>query len=60
MTVKQFRKKIDMARKYGRANLENGSVLYYDGSASWSICDRYGNTIDTACRPAKFEYIFEE
>ena len=60
VTVKQFRKKTDIARKYGRVNLENGAVLYYDGSDLWSICDKYGNTVDTACKPEKLEYIFEE
>ena len=62
MTVKQFRQKVDIARKYGSAKLENGSWLdywEYGGSAAWSIKDRYGNTVDTACNPKRLEYLFE-
>lgn len=62
MTVKQFRKKVETARKYGKANLANGSVLHYWGegdSIVWSIWDKYGNTVDTACNPKKLEYLYK-
>ncbi len=62
MTVKQFRKKVDIARKYGKANLDNGSVLHYfgpGGSIVWSIRDRYNNTVDVAFNPKDLEYLYE-
>lgn len=62
MTVKQFREKVEIARRYGKAVLENGSVLHYfgkGGSFSWSLRDKYGNTVDTAVCPEQLEYLYE-
>lgn len=62
MTVKQFRKKVEIARKHGKATLENGSVLHYFGpghSVVWSLRDKYGNTVDTAYNAKHLEYLYE-
>ena len=62
MTVNQFRKKVEIARKYGKAKLDNGSVLYYygpGGSIIWSLKDKYGQTVDTAYDPKQFEYLYK-
>lgn len=58
MTIKQFRKKVDIARKYGEAKMENGSVLRFTGN-SWSIRDKNGNTVDIADAPKQLDYLYE-
>ncbi len=62
MTVKQFRKKVEIARKYGKANLEGGNKLYYygpGGSFNWALHDKYGNTVDVAYNPEQLEYLYK-
>ena len=59
MTVKQYRKAVDIARRYGSAKLKTGCTLYYHGAHEWSINDKDGQTIDTASSPSAFEYLFD-
>lgn len=62
MTVKQFRQKADIARKYGQAKLDNGCKLLYHGlggSCPWALRDKYGNTVDVADDPKELEYLFD-
>lgn len=56
MTVKQFHKKIEVARKHGRATLNETTTLYYHGR-DWSIEHKNGNTIDVSYDPRSFEYL---
>jgi hypothetical protein len=60
MTVKQFRKKVEIARKYGKANLEDGYTLHYYGPGSyWALRDdKSGNTVDVAYHPEQLEYLY--
>ena len=57
MTVKQFRKKVVIARKHGEADLGNGLTLRYTGTY-WSIMTGK-QTIDTAEVAANLEYLFQ-
>jgi hypothetical protein len=61
MTVKQFRKKVLVAREGGSAVLDDGVVLYcFKGAREeFSLRDRYGNTVDTAYSPERLEYLYE-
>ena len=60
MTVKQFRKKADIALKCGEAALDDGCVLYYHGPQyGWSLHDKDGQTVTTAYSPEQFEFLFE-
>ena len=60
MTIKQFRKACDIARRYGEAKLDDGSILCYHGpSYGWAIRSKNGNTVATAYDPKKFEYLFD-
>lgn len=62
MTVKQFRKKVDIARQYGEAKLDSGCTLLYFGpccSYSWSLRDEEGNTVDIVNDPKELEYLFD-
>lgn len=60
MTVRQFRKQVEVARRCGEAYLPDKSRLYCWGDGEWSIRDRYGNTVDTAHRPEDLEYLFDK
>jgi hypothetical protein len=59
MTVKQYRKAVQIARKYGRASLDNGCILHYYGPHGWAIHEANGQTVDTASNPSAFEYLFD-
>ena len=45
MTMVQFTKKIEVARRIGSALLPDGSVLYYRGNNEFSIYDCNGNCV---------------
>lgn len=57
MTVKQFRAKVKIARKYGQADLGNGLTVCFTGF-HWAI-RREKETITTADSPDKLEYMFD-
>lgn len=59
MTIKQFRKKADIAKKNGMVKLEDGDILYYFEKHGWSIHDKNDNTIDTADTLIKLEYLLK-
>ena len=59
MTVKQFQKKCEVARRTGEAKLEGGCILYFHGD-TWSLKSRNGNIFDTAYNPKSFEYICDD
>lgn len=54
MTVKQFERKADSARRYGSAVLEDGDVLICHAACDWSLRRTDGGTIDTAHDPSKW------
>ena len=60
MTVKQFRRKVEVALRCGMAYLPDKSRLYYDEDGEWTIRDRYGIAVDTAHRPEDLEYLFDK
>ena len=65
MTINQLKKKIEVARKCGSANLDDGSVLEYGGTRyGWTLVSTWKeggmvvrNVVDTAHDPMKFSYI---
>ena len=59
MTKKQFAAKIETARKYGRATLDD-CILFYFGDF-WSLREFNGQTIDTCTHsPEKyFDYVVD-
>lgn len=59
MTVKQFRKKVEIARKCGKAHINDNCVLYYYRDRLFSLVSSDGNVIDTTYRPETLEYLFE-
>ena len=58
MTVKQFRKKAQIARKCGEAWLDDGMVLYFWGNY-WSVRAKDGNTVSVADTSKGLEFLFE-
>jgi hypothetical protein len=59
MTVKQYRKAVIIARKYGIARLNDGCTLHYYGQHGWAFHSANGQTVDTASSPSAFEYLFD-
>ncbi len=69
MTVNQYKKKIEVARKLGKADLGGGSALEYDGLGSdWRLVSTWKcsprsvlkrNVVDVSYDPMKFSYICE-
>ena len=59
MTVKQYRDAVNIARKYGIAEMKNGLTLHFNGVHGWAIHGKDGQTIDTASTPTAFEYLFD-
>ena len=61
MTIKQFRKKVAIARKFGMAFLGHGAKLYYEKGDSypWTMLDKNGVTVDVAETPEQLEYLFK-
>ena len=62
MTIKQFRRKVEIARLYGEAYLGDGCTLIYHGpggSGNWAVRNKDGNTVDVADVPCKLEYLFD-
>lgn len=57
MTKKQFQKKIDIARKYGMAKLEDDLLIFHGND--WAVCDKDNNTVVTAYDPMRLFYLFE-
>lgn len=61
-TLKQYKRKVEIARRTGEAILQDGCRLrYYRRGCGevWSIRDKHGNTIDTADTPKALEYLFD-
>ena len=48
MTVKQFRRKAEIARECGEALLPGGCILVCHCPGDWSLIAPDGNVIDTA------------
>lgn len=48
MTMAQFTKKIEVARKIGSALLPNGEILYYRGNNEFAIYDCNGNCVEVS------------
>lgn len=62
MTVKQFRRKGQVARENGSAVLDDGGVLLYcfmGAREEFCLRDRNGNTVDTAYTLERLEYLYE-
>lgn len=57
MTVKQFRRKAEIARECGEALLPGGCILVCHCPGDWSLIAPDGNVIDTAWTPDVFEHI---
>ena len=62
MTKLQFKKKAQIALRYGIARLDDGYILYYwggPGSIRWSLENDEGNTIKTAVHSYELEFLFD-
>lgn len=62
MTKLEFRKKAQIALRYGIARLDDGYILYYWGgpdSIRWSLENEEGNTIKTAVHSYELEFLFD-
>ena len=58
MTIAQFKKKIEVARKNGYASLPNGEILYYRGNNEFAIYDCNGNCVEVSKNGAtNLEYL---
>ena len=64
MTMRQYQRKIEIARKCGSADLGDGATLYYQHpdypgvpGHTWSLVHEDGNVIDTGWNPNKFSYV---
>ncbi len=67
MTVNQYKEKIKVARRFGKADLGGGSVLEYGGPGSdWRLVSTWRcspksvlkrSVVDVSYDPMKFSYI---
>lgn len=60
MTVKQYARRVELARKYGCAELADGYELIRWSNGSWSVRHKDGSTLETDWYPERFEYLFVE
>ena len=62
MTIRQYRKKIDVAMRDGVASLGSGSELHYAKGFrnEWSIIAGDGNVVDVSYDPKHFDYICDD
>lgn len=59
MTMAQFTKKIEVARRIGSALLPDGGVLYYRGNEEFAAYDGNGNCVEVSKNGAKaLAYLF--
>lgn len=56
MTIKQFYEKAKIARAYGEAKLDNGSMLWWTGR-EWIYKGYNGQVVDTAYDIKALEYL---
>lgn len=60
MTVEQYAKKVELAEKYGCAELADGYELIRWHDGSWSVRHKNGSTLDTGWSSDQFMYLFVE
>lgn len=65
LTARQFQKKIEIARKTGRAELPDGCALLFFGYSGgleqgFSIRNKDGGTIVSTYHPERYAFLFEK
>lgn len=59
MTERQFKIKVEAARKTGRAAMPYDTELIYNGPGFWAVHEKGGQTVDTAFTANQLYYIYK-